>query len=369
MRNEAGTQLATVLVVDDQPENLRVVTTLLKDEYRVRVATSGQQALELASQVPQPHLILLDVMMPGMDGYDVCSRLRSEAATVNIPIIFLTAVAETSEEERGFAMGAVDYITKPISPPILRARVRTHLALTRARDVLRDENSYLEAEVEKRTRQVELIKDVTIIAMASLAETRSNETGHHLMRTQRYVRALARQLRNRPRFAGFLNDDYIDLIYKSAPLHDIGKVGIPDQILLKPGILTNEEFDVMKTHTRLGLEAIRRAEKCLEGEERFLDVASEIALFHHERWDGSGYPEGLSGDAIPLSARMMAIGDVYDALISERVYKSALNHEEAVAIIENGKGTQFDPDMVAAFLEVAEEFRSITMEFSGSPAT
>jgi len=355
----------TLLVVDDIPENLRVVSSLLKDDYKVRVATNGQQALDMARKVPLPALILLDVMMPVMDGYDVCTRLKQDPSTADIPVIFLTAMAEVQDESRGFALGAVDYITKPISPVILAARVRTQLMLKQASDVLKNQNAYLEGEVSKRTRQVQRIQDVTIIAMASLAETRDNETGNHILRTQRYVRALAERLSQNPAYADVLTPDVIALLYKSAPLHDIGKVGIPDHILLKPGKLTDEEFAIMKTHTTLGLEAIQRAEANLDGEEAgFLRIAGEIALSHQEKWDGSGYPHGLSGTQIPLSARLMAVADVYDALISKRVYKPAFSHEEAAKILRDGAGKHFDPAVISAFIDMEETFAQIAVAFA-----
>jgi len=354
----------SILAVDDVPENLRVVTSLLKDEYKVRVATNGRQALELAIKDPVPSLILLDIMMPEMDGYEVCRRLKADPATAHIPVIFLTAITEVNDEAQGFSLGAVDYITKPISPAILNARVRTQLTLKEARDVLKRENEYLEREVEKRTRQVQRIQDATIVAMASLAETRDNETGNHILRTQRYVRLLAEKLAQNPEYSSLLTPESIELLFKSAPLHDIGKVGIPDQILLKPGKLTAEEFEIIKTHTTLGLEAIRRAESHLDGEDcGFLKIAGEVALSHQEKWDGSGYPEGLAGEAIPLSARLMAVADVYDALISARVYKPAFSHEKAVAIIREGKGKHFDPQIVDVFDQVEEEFRTIAAAF------
>jgi putative two-component system response regulator len=360
----AEAQKPVILAVDDTPENLRLIGGLLKADYRVRVATQGSQALELAAQAPQPALILLDIMMPAMDGYEVCARLKSHPATADIPVIFLTALSERENEKRGFDLGAVDYLAKPLDPLKLAARVRTHVELKQARDRLRDQNTYLEGEVDKRTRQVQRIQDATIVAMASLAETRDNETGNHILRTQRYVRALALRLRENPRYAAALDDATIALLYKSAPLHDIGKVGIPDQILLKPGKLDEAEFTIMKTHAALGREAIDRAAGHLDEEADFLTIAAEIAHCHHEKWDGSGYPNGLSGEAIPLSARLMAVADVYDALISKRVYKPAFSHEEAMRIILEGKGRHFDPEIIEAFALMQDDFRQIAQEFA-----
>ena len=319
--------IATVLVVDDTPENLTLMGALLRDHFMVKVANNGEKALKIAMSDTPPDLVLLDIMMPGLDGYEVCRRLKATAATRDIPVIFLTARSDPDDERMGLALGAVDYITKPISPPILLARVNTHLALKATADFLRDKSAYLEREVALRTLEVQAIQDVTIMAMTSLAETRDNETGNHIRRTQLYVKALAERLRNHPRFEAVLNERMIELLYKSAPLHDIGKIGIPDSILLKPGKLTVEEFEVMKTHTTLGRKAIEDAERRLGMRVAFLSVSKEIAYSHQEKWDGSGYPQGLAGDQIPVSARLMAVADVYDALINKRVYKAAFSHD------------------------------------------
>ena len=355
--------IATVLVVDDTPDNLSLMGGLLRDHYHVKVANQGEKALKIAQGEQPPDLILLDIMMPGMDGYEVCRRLKANLHTRDIPVIFLTARADMEDERQGLALGAVDYITKPISPPILLARVATHLALKASADFLRDKSAYLEREVALRTLEVQAIQDVTIMAMTSLAETRDNETGNHIRRTQLYVKALAEHLRDHPRFAHVLTDRMVDLLYKSAPLHDIGKIGIPDAILLKPGKLTVEEFEIMKTHTTLGRNAIEEAERRLGMRVAFLSVSKEIAYSHQERWDGSGYPEGLMGDAIPVSARLMAVADVYDALISKRVYKPAFPHEQACATIVKGRGTHFDPDMVDAFVAIAQDFLRISLRY------
>ncbi len=355
--------IATVLVVDDTPDNLSLMGGLLRDHYHVKVANQGEKALKIAQGEQPPDLILLDIMMPGMDGYEVCRRLKANLHTRDIPVIFLTARADMEDERQGLALGAVDYITKPISPPILLARVATHLALKASADFLRDKSAYLEREVALRTLEVQAIQDVTIMAMTSLAETRNNETGNHIRRTQLYVKALAEHLRDHPRFAHVLTDRMFDLLYKSAPLHDIGNIGIPDAILLKPGKLTVEEFEIMKTHTTLGRNAIEEAERRLGMRVAFLSVSKEIAYSHQEKWDGSGYPEGLKGDAIPVSARLMAVADVYDALISKRVYKPAFPHEQACATIVKGRGTHFDPDMVDAFVAIAQDFLRISLRY------
>ena len=362
----AANERPTVLIVDDTPENLTLMNGLLAPAYETMVANNGERALKLALSASPPDLVLLDIMMPGMDGYEVCQRLKADPRTHDVPVIFLTAKTEIDDEQKGFDVGAVDYITKPISAPIVMARIKTQLALKAAADFLRDKNAYLESEVARRTREVQMVQDVTIMAMASLAETRDNETGNHLRRTQNYVKALAKKLQSHPRFTAVLTDDVVEMLYKSAPLHDIGKVGIPDAILLKPGKLTPEEFDIMKTHTTLGRDAIAAAEKLIDTPSTFLKIAREIANSHQEKWDGSGYPEKLAGEDIPVLARLMAVADVYDALISRRVYKAPFPHEKAVEIIREGRGQHFDPDMVDAFMEIEGEFNAIAERFSDS---
>ena len=357
---------ATVLVVDDTPDNLMLMTDLLRDRYRVKAANSGEAALRVLQSNPLPDLILLDIMMPGLSGHDVARQLQQDPRTRQIPIIFLTALASMENEIQGLELGAVDYITKPISPPLVLARVQTQLKIKAAADFLRDQNDFLEQEVQRRTREVVAIQDVTIQAMASLAETRDNETGNHIRRTQHYVRLLAELLRDHPRFNPFLNDDSIRQLFRSAPLHDIGKIGIPDHILLKPGRFTPEEFEIMKTHTTLGRDAIQRAEDQLGLSVDFLRMAKEIAYSHQEKWDGSGYPQGLVGEEIPMSARLMAVADVYDALISRRVYKAGMPHEQAVEIIRQGRASHFDPDVCDVFLTNAEQFHLIAERFADS---
>jgi len=357
--------VATILIVDDAPDTIEpIVNCLRAGPYRTRIATSGERGLELAQIEPVPDLILLDVMMPGMNGYAVCERLKANPRTCDIPVIFLTVRSDAADEQHGFDVGAVDYIAKPISPPIVKARIHTHLTLKAASDFLTDRNAFLEQEIDRRVHEINLIQETTIVALASLAETRDAETGNHIRRTQLYVKVLADALKVHPRFATELTDDVIYLIYKSAPLHDIGKVGIPDSILLKPGPLTEEEWAVMRSHTTLGHDALQAAEAMLGESVGFLRYAKEITLSHQEKWDGSGYPQGLSGDAIPISARLMAVADVYDALISDRVYKRAFPHDEAVQTIIDGKGRHFDPDVVDAFTRMADMFHHIAQRFA-----
>ena len=358
----------TVLVVDDTPQNLTLISELLAHRYKVRVAPSGARALQIVRTTP-PDMILLDVVMPDPDGHEVCRQLKADPATRDIPVIFLTSRHDLEDEARGFELGAVDYIAKPVVPPLLLARVHTHLTLKVATDFLRDKSSYLEEEVERRTQEVHDVQDVTILTLASLAEARDNETGNHILRTQRYVRLLAQALSEHPACQAHLNEQTIEWLYKSAPLHDIGKVGIPDAILLKPGKLTPEEFEIMKTHTTLGRDAIAMAEQRLGKTVPFLRIAKEIAYSHQEKWDGSGYPLGLAGEAIPLSARLMAVADVYDALISKRVYKGAMSHQEAVAIVSAGRGQHFDPLVVDVFLANEAGFLAIARAYTDEPAS
>jgi putative two-component system response regulator len=350
-----------VLIVDDTPGNLTVLGELLAPAYDVLVANSGERALAAAAADPHPDLVLLDIMMPGMDGYEVLRRLRAHPQTDDIPVVFITALDDDDDEARGLELGATDYIAKPLRPAIVLARVRAQLDLKEARDLLRNRNAWLDEEVRKRMRQNHMIQNVSLRALASLAEARDRETGHHIVRTQAYVNVLASELAKTSRYACLLPPDLIDLYTKAAPLHDIGKVGIPDEVLGKPGPLDEREWTVMKRHARIGAEAIWRAiaqEPDTEGTE-FLHHAMDIAASHHEKWDGSGYPDGLRGDAIPLAARLMALADVFDALLSRRIYKDAMPFEHAVEVIVEGRGSHFDPDIVDAFLARLEDLRAI----------
>lgn len=355
---------STILIVDDTPANVSLLNHILKDSYRTKIATNGEKALALANSELPPDLILLDIMMPGMDGYEVCERLKADEATADIPIVFLTAKVAVEDETRGLALGAVDYITKPISPPIVIERVKNHLLLKEARDVLKEQNHVLEAKVKERTKKLGELQDVAMEAMGALAESRDPETGNHIRRTQFYVQILAEKLKDHARFSDYLTPERITLLFKAAPLHDIGKVGIPDAILLKPGKLTDEEFETMKLHTVIGRDAIAAAERKLSEPSDFLSTAKEIALSHQEKWNGSGYPEALAGDDIPISARLMAIADVYDALISRRVYKPPFPHKKAIAIMTEGRGSHFDPDMLDAFLDISEECRAVAEKYA-----
>ncbi len=359
---------ATILIVDDEPTILTSTSKILSATYRVRVANSGPRALDVAVTEPRPDLILLDVIMPEMDGYAVLSCLKENSETQGIPVIFITAMEADEDEERGLELGAVDYITKPVRPAILMARVAAHLTLKQASDFLHDKNDYLEAEVARRMEENQTIQNVSIRTLAHLAEIRDPETGDHILRTQSYVQVLARQLQSNPRFRDTITDSFIDLLTKSAPLHDIGKVGIPDHILLKPGKLTDEEQNIMQSHAALGARAIEMAEKDVDQPIAFFSLAKEIAHWHHERWDGKGYPDKLSGNDIPLSARLMAIADVFDALVSVRVYKQAMSFDEARKIIVNERNRQFDPDITDAFTATFDTFVEIANKYQTPPA-
>ena len=345
-----------ILLVDDNTTNLQVLRDTLDGlGYKLLIAKSGNSALIIA-QKTTPSLILLDIMMPEMDGYEVCRLLKVNEKTNKIPVIFVTAMSDAGNETKGLNLGAVDYITKPINPELVRARVRNHMELKRYRD-------HLERLVEERTRKLALTQAITIDSLATLAEYRDPETGGHIKRTQNYIKALAMHLRDHPRFQNELDNESIELLYLSTPLHDIGKIGVRDNILLKAGRLTNEEFEEMRKHTIYGHDALHISEQKLGGDS-FLRCAKEIAYTHQEKWDGSGYPRRLIGEEIPLSGRLMALADVYDALISKRVYKPPLPHEEAVNMIKEGRGTHFDPDIVDAFLELEDTFRNIALTYA-----
>ena len=350
---------ATVLVVDDTPENIDVLAGILKSDYRVKAALSGEKALNIAVSDNPPDIILLDIMMPGMDGYQVARALKKDPATSHIPIVFVSAMNEPEDEQKGLELGAVDYLTKPVKPVLVKARVHNHLQLKLY-------ENHLEELIRQKTRDVEKVREATIFSLTALAETRDNDTGGHILRTQRYVQALAVSLQSHPRFCDDLDDASIDLLHKSAPLHDIGKVGVADAVLLKPGRLSTLEFEAMKKHTLYGQSTILKAEEALTSRntDDFLHLARQIAYTHHERWDGAGYPEGLAGDDIPVAGRIMAVADVYDALISKRVYKSPMPYARAVDIIHQASGTQFDPLVVEAFLDEKDQYRDIALAFA-----
>ncbi len=357
---------ATILIADGESDNLVLMKELLHGRYHVKLAATGAEALRLAQLAPRPELILLDPALPDMDGQAVMRELRGEFLNEDIPVIFLSAGGEPDEERHAFRDGAADVIARPVNQESLRARVAIHLELKSLRAKHKNRDSELDYLVAERTREAVRMQDATILAMATLAESRDTNTGNHLRRTQLFFSVLARELRFHARFGAELSDASIALMSKAAPLHDIGKVGVPDAILMKPGRLTPEEFNLMKLHTVHGRDAIAGVEKTLGGTTPFLRYAREITYSHQEKWDGSGYPEGLKGEQIPLAARLMAVADVYDALISKRVYKPAFTHETAVELIRQGRGEHFDPDIVDAMLVVEAQFRAIATEFPDS---
>lgn len=328
----------TVLIVDDAPQNIDVLRGILKSDYKIKIATSGEKALKIAHGEIKPDIILLDIMMPGMDGYEVCRHLKSDLATESIPVIFVTAKTDTESEEQGLSMGAVDFITKPISPPIVKLRVRTQLSIY-------DQNRALESRVRERTMELHDTRLEIIRRLGRAAEYKDNETGLHVIRMSHYTRLIAEQLD--------LDDEMVDMVFNAAPMHDIGKIGIPDNVLLKPGKLDAEEWEIMMRHTSYGAEIIGDHDSPL------LAMSRRIAMSHHEKWDGSGYPEGLAGDDIPLEARIVAIADVFDALTSERPYKQAWSVEKAVSVIQEDSGSHFDPNLVPVFVDVLPQVLEI----------
>ncbi|TGE32180.1 HD domain-containing phosphohydrolase [Desulfosporosinus sp. Sb-LF] len=351
----------TIMIVDDTEMNIVILVEALQDDYELIVAINGLEAIELLEE-QKPDLILLDIMMPEMDGYDVLITIKKNPELTHIPVILLSAITDSDSKTKGFSLGAVDYVTKPVEIVEVKARVKTQLKFEEARLILETQNLLLEEKVKARTELLERTNSAAIYCLAALAETRDPETGEHIKRTQKYIRALALELQGKDEYSSVLTNEYIELLYKSAPLHDIGKVGVKDSILLKPGRLTEEEFEEMKKHTIYGGESLMVGIKEL-GEDSFLTLAKEIAITHHEKWDGTGYPRGLSKAEIPISGRLMALSDVYDALISKRVYKDAFTHDEARNIILEGRGTHFDPTIVDAFIMREAEFVGIMGKF------
>lgn len=357
---------ASILVVDDTPANLSLLSGLLSPHWRVRLAPSGTKALELVRR-QAPDLIVLDVMMPEIDGYEVCRRLKADPSTCDIPVLFLTALSQPEDETRGFDCGGADFIHKPFNPATVLSRVATQLQAKAWRDALHQRNAWLQQELAARLGEVEQLRDATLHVMISFAEFRDEDTGFHVRRTQEVVRTLAHWLAAQPGSTLGLDAERIDHIAKSAPLHDIGKVAIPDGILLKPGRLTPDEMAVMKTHAMQGWEMLRRAAQRMGHQaSMFLQYGMEIARHHHERWDGAGYPDGLAGTAIPLSARLMAVADVYDALISRRPYKAPMSHAQALELIVAGSGGHFDPSVVSALLACQDQVQRITRQWCDS---
>lgn len=361
-----------ILAVDDLEENTRILERFLEPKgYTVFSVSSGKEALEFVEATP-PDVILLDLVMPGISGFEVCERLKQSAETRHIPVIIITGLAEKEANVRALEAGADDFLPKPFDAILLSARIRSSLRSKKLQDQIIDYqrqlegyNETLEERIKQRTAQVTRTQQVAVFSLAKLAESRDTETGAHLERMRSYAREVALELANTPKYAGLLTPDIVDGLFLSSPLHDIGKVGIPDQILLKPARLTSDEFEIMKTHTTIGGDTLKAAD--LEaGQASFLAMARDIAYYHHERWDGTGYPEGLKGSDIPLAARIVSIGDVYDALATDRPYKEAFSHEKSVSIIVEGRGTQFDPDVVDAFLACEQRIIEVRSTFHGA---
>ncbi|WP_115718335.1 HD-GYP domain-containing protein [Gallaecimonas mangrovi] len=334
---------ATLLLVDDVPENLHILREALKDTYNLKVATSGAKALLLARSEPRPDLVLLDIMMPDMDGIEVCQTLKSDPLTHRIPVIFVTAMGEVADETRGFSVGAVDYITKPISPPIVRARVANHLQLYQ-------QERGLESLVRERTKELEDTRQAIIVRLGRAAEYKDNETGMHVQRMSHYAYEIA--------LAMAMPSDWAELLKAAAPMHDVGKIGIPDAILQKPGKLDDHEWTVMRTHPEIGAEILK------DDPSPLMTMACVIALTHHEKFNGGGYPKGLKGQDIPLEGRIVAVADVFDALTSDRPYKKAWSVDDALALLHKEAGQHFDPDVVRAFDSIVDKVPGIRQAFN-----
>ncbi|MCL1809694.1 MAG: response regulator [Clostridiales bacterium] len=344
-----------ILIVDDIETNRAILEEILKDKYETVSAENGMVAMSLMlSGSVRPSIVLLDIMMPEMDGYEVLEMMKNNVLTERVPVVFITAADAESNETKGLGRGAVDYISKPFNPEIVLARVATHLRLHHY-------SERLELMVQEKVEELVRSKEKMLETMANIIECRNLESGNHVKRTKELMRILAECLNENPSMERCITEAEVDIMAKSAPLHDIGKISISDTVLLKPGRLTMEEFEVMKTHTTLGGAMIKLMifdnEGGDEADDKYLECCYDIAMFHHERWDGKGYPSGISGEDIPLPARLLSLVDVYDALVSERVYKSAIPHSKAVTIIRDGAGTQFDGKVVDAFLHVEDRFK------------
>jgi len=352
-----------ILIVDDTAANLQLLSGMLKGQgYRTRLARSGAAALR-AAESQSPDLILLDIMMPEMDGYEVCRRLKADEHLSGIPVIFLSALGETEDKVEAFAAGGADYVTKPFQFDEVRARVETHLGRRRLQIEVERYNRELQTLVQEQVKEIADSQMATIFALAKLAESRDDETGRHLEHVQILCGLLADKMRGRAVHAEMVDGAFIDNIIHASPLHDIGKVAIRDDILLKPGKLTVEEFEIMKTHTVLGAATLQAVMKEYP-HNTFVEMGILIARSHHERWDGTGYPDGLAGEAIPLCARIMSVADVYDALRSPRCYKAAVPHQKSCNIILKNSGTQFDPKVIEAFGALQETLGGVWRDIS-----
>ena len=344
----------TIMAVDDTPGNLTLLREMFKDSgHRLLTFPHGKMALKAADNKP-PSLFLLDINMPDMNGFEVCAQLKANDELKEIPVIFISAMTDTLDKVKAFSVGGVDFVTKPFQFDEVRARVSTHLRLQKLQSDLKTQNRQLEEIVKEQVREISNSQLATIIALSKLSESRDDETGGHIERTQLIYRALAERLH----FCENFIDNLIEDVCYASPLHDIGKVGIEDKILLKPSSLSNEEFEIMKTHTIIGADTLQKVYEQYPMN-LFLKTGIAIARWHHEKWDGTGYPDGLKGEEIPLCARIMAVADVYDALRSVRPYKPAFTHEKSVEIIRDGAGKHFDPVVIMAFMEVEQFFAGL----------
>lgn len=353
----------TIFLVDDDITNLTIGKNALSGDYNVFTLNSGTRLLKMLDKT-MPDMILLDVEMPEMNGYDTIKMIKRKSETADIPIIFLTAKNDSESELEGLSLGAIDYIFKPFSPPLLLKRIEVHLLVESQKKELIHYNDNLQEMVKAKTKTVVELQNAILKTMAELVECRDDVTGGHIERTQNYLKTLINAMTRCHLFAEETSSWDMDIVLQSAQLHDVGKISIKDSILLKPGRLTQEEFEKIKEHTLMGEKIITEIEKSTS-EQAFLKYAKILAGTHHEKWDGSGYPFGLRGQAIPLLGRLMAIADVYDALVSERPYKKAFTHEEAAAIISEGSGTHFEPVLVELFLSVSDEFKKIAVSGVG----
>ncbi len=353
---------ASILILDEAAEDTEQLIRQLGNLALVRVVPGGEYGLSAALD-DIPDLILINDGQPDNRAFSVCKALGNTSLLSGIPIVILTDKPYETAYELGMRSGANDCLIKPVRTDLLKMRLRKHLAGIRYQAESKERRMLLETELVRKGREVTRMQEFFVIALSSIAETRDNETGHHIERTRMYVSLLARELKAKGPASYKLSESEIRLITKSAPLHDIGKIGIPDHILLKQGALNRDEFNVIKTHTTIGLNALLRAERMMGKSQPFLHHAKDIVNSHHERWDGTGYPKGLKGDEIPLSARLMALADVYDALISHRVYKNAMSHETARSIILESSGVHFDPLIVATFMDLEQRFRIISERY------
>ena len=358
--DEGNTQMDKniILVVDDDKTNLTLAQNILVPHYRIAASNSGQAALKYL-EGHRPDLILLDINMPDMDGFEVMEYLQQKEETKTIPVIFLTADNLAETEVKGFRMGAMDFVTKPFVPDILRSRVDKTIELAQYRHNLETMVKEQAQKIIEDARRISSIQDSVIVGMANLIESRDGSTGKHVKNTQMYVRLIADELHSRKLFPLELTEEYIEDLCKAAPLHDVGKIKVPDSILQKPGKLTPEEYDAMKMHTTYSRKIIKTIIGDVE-DEHYVQIVENIAMYHHERWDGTGYPTGLTGDSIPLEARIMAVADVFDALYEERVYKPPIRPiERIMQIMSEGRGTQFDPVIIDVFMEMLPTLKQV----------